>query len=271
MTIGEKISILRKARGFSQEQLGLSLATSEAGVSRQSVSDWENGRTEPKLENIKALAKLLDVSFDALLDDELDLNDPETLSKVISKTSSSRVNKTIYSIHYSVYEYETFFKRFLKNIIIVAVAILFGIVGTVLSFLYSEVDAGLHIAGIITLGLSIGLVLFEIIFIAINLREWIENKSGRQIASLDYRDLTIYPGKNDYSNRAVFLPVLKITKIQKMANDVKHCDVEIVVEENNQSRTYVLRNANNPDRLITVFNDAKSFIVERKKEDKKAN
>lgn len=83
MTLGEKITILRKARGFSQEQLGLSLASKDNGVSRQTVSDWENGRTEPKLDNIRALADLLNVSFDALLDEKLDLNNPECLSAVL--------------------------------------------------------------------------------------------------------------------------------------------------------------------------------------------
>ena len=84
MKLGEKIMILRKARGFSQEQLGLSLATKDNGVSRQTVSDWENGRTEPKLDNIRALADLLDVSYDALLDEKLDLHNPECLSAVLS-------------------------------------------------------------------------------------------------------------------------------------------------------------------------------------------
>lgn len=84
MKLGEKITILRKARGFSQEQLGLSLATKDNGVSRQTVSDWENGRTEPKLDNIRALADLLDVSYDALLDEELDLHNPECLSAILS-------------------------------------------------------------------------------------------------------------------------------------------------------------------------------------------
>lgn len=84
MKLGEKIAILRKARGFSQEQLGLSLATKDNGVSRQTVSDWENGKTEPKLDNIRALAELLNVSYDALLDEELDLSNPEYLNEVLS-------------------------------------------------------------------------------------------------------------------------------------------------------------------------------------------
>ena len=44
MKLSEKIRILRKARGLSQEELGFELNNaSDFGVSRQSISDWENG------------------------------------------------------------------------------------------------------------------------------------------------------------------------------------------------------------------------------------
>ena len=70
-----KLVELRKKHGLSQEELGFELNNaSDFGVSRQSISDWENGRSEPKLENIKLLAKALNVSCDTLLDDEIELN-----------------------------------------------------------------------------------------------------------------------------------------------------------------------------------------------------
>ena len=87
MTLGEKIYILRRARGLSQEQLGFSLSTKDNGVSRQTVSDWENNKTIPKLENIKALAILLNVSYDALLDESLDLNDVNVLNQTLVQGS----------------------------------------------------------------------------------------------------------------------------------------------------------------------------------------
>ena len=80
MELYEKIRKIRKARGFSQEELGNRL--SEKGISRQSISDWENGYTEPRLDNIRDLAKVLNVSYDSLLDDSLDLNDPRVLNTV---------------------------------------------------------------------------------------------------------------------------------------------------------------------------------------------
>ena len=38
MNLSEKISIIRKARKYTQEEMG-----DKIGVSRQTVSDWEKG------------------------------------------------------------------------------------------------------------------------------------------------------------------------------------------------------------------------------------
>lgn len=43
MKLSDKIRIIRKARGLSQEGLGEKLSrSSQYGISRQSVSDWED-------------------------------------------------------------------------------------------------------------------------------------------------------------------------------------------------------------------------------------
>ena len=52
----------REMRGHTQKYVALSL-----GVKAPSVSDWEKGKTNPTLENLIALAKLLNVSTDMLL------------------------------------------------------------------------------------------------------------------------------------------------------------------------------------------------------------
>ena len=86
MKLFDKIRILRKARGLSQEQLGYSLSrVNKDGISRQTVSDWENGKFEPKLENIRDLAEVFNVSFDALLDESVDLENGEVLEAVLNK------------------------------------------------------------------------------------------------------------------------------------------------------------------------------------------
>ena len=64
MTTGEKIKQARKQCGLSQEQLSEKLC-----VSRSAVAKWETGKGLPDVENLKALAQLLNVSVDFLLDD----------------------------------------------------------------------------------------------------------------------------------------------------------------------------------------------------------
>lgn len=49
-TTGEKIARLRKQMDISQEKLAL-----EIDISRQAISNWENGKREPKTKHIQAL------------------------------------------------------------------------------------------------------------------------------------------------------------------------------------------------------------------------
>lgn len=62
--LGEKIRSLRKENNISQEELAEKL-----GVSRQSISLWENGQTMPSMDNIIAISNIFNVSTDVLLKD----------------------------------------------------------------------------------------------------------------------------------------------------------------------------------------------------------
>lgn len=64
MTLGEKITHLRKKRGLSQEELAITL-----GVSRQAVSKWETGEAKPDTDKVVALAEYFEVTTDWLLRD----------------------------------------------------------------------------------------------------------------------------------------------------------------------------------------------------------
>ena len=64
MTMGEKILNLRKARGWSQEELA-----EQIGVTRQAVSRWESDSAKPDADKIVALCNLFGVSADYLLRD----------------------------------------------------------------------------------------------------------------------------------------------------------------------------------------------------------
>ena len=59
MTFGEKLQELRKARGWSQEELA-----GQIHVSRQALSKWESGGAVPDPENIIALSRLFGVTTD---------------------------------------------------------------------------------------------------------------------------------------------------------------------------------------------------------------
>lgn len=65
MKLNEKISSCRKKAGMSQVDLADAL-----GVSRQSVSKWETGESNPEITKIPQMAKLFGVTADWLLSEE---------------------------------------------------------------------------------------------------------------------------------------------------------------------------------------------------------
>ncbi len=70
MNLAEKITSLRKQKGWSQEELA-----SQLGISRQSISKWESGSSIPDIENIIFLSKIFGVSTDYLLKNDDALNE----------------------------------------------------------------------------------------------------------------------------------------------------------------------------------------------------
>lgn len=73
MRMNEKILQCRKRMGLSQEELAQRLNTS-----RQAISKWELGTSQPEIQNVVALAKLFGVTTDWLLmDDEEDQPEQE--------------------------------------------------------------------------------------------------------------------------------------------------------------------------------------------------
>ena len=61
-SLAEALKARRTAAGYTQEYVAEAL-----GVSRQAVSKWENGTSEPSTSNLMALAKLYGLSVDELL------------------------------------------------------------------------------------------------------------------------------------------------------------------------------------------------------------
>lgn len=65
MTLGEKIQILRKQKGMTQDQLADVL-----NVSRQAVSKWETNESQPDIERLIEIGTLFNVSTDFLIKDD---------------------------------------------------------------------------------------------------------------------------------------------------------------------------------------------------------
>lgn len=60
--LGEALKARRTAASYTQEYVAETL-----GVSRQAVSKWENGTSEPSTANLMALARMYQVTVDELL------------------------------------------------------------------------------------------------------------------------------------------------------------------------------------------------------------
>lgn len=67
MTLFEKIKLLRRRSGLTQEQLA-----ERIGVTRQALSKWETGDAAPDTANVIQLARLFSVTTDSLLLDDLE-------------------------------------------------------------------------------------------------------------------------------------------------------------------------------------------------------
>lgn len=73
MTLGDKISKLRKENNYTQEQLADIL-----GVSRQAISKWESDLTYPETEKLIRISELFGCSLDYLIKDKEDTEETET-------------------------------------------------------------------------------------------------------------------------------------------------------------------------------------------------
>lgn len=62
MTIGKNLQLLRKEKGLTQEQVAQII-----GVTRQTISGYESGRTQPDIETLGLLAKAYAVDIEAIL------------------------------------------------------------------------------------------------------------------------------------------------------------------------------------------------------------
>lgn len=70
MTIAEKLYKLRNDTGLSQKEFA-----DKIGASQSAVNYWENGNRQPRITQIKKIAKAFDIALYILLDDRYELPD----------------------------------------------------------------------------------------------------------------------------------------------------------------------------------------------------
>lgn len=66
--VGNLIKDLRADNNLTQKDLG-----DKIGFSARTVSDWENGKTEPNLAVVKALSKIFDIPYEEFFDQVEDI------------------------------------------------------------------------------------------------------------------------------------------------------------------------------------------------------
>lgn len=70
MTIAEKLYKLRNDTGLSQKEFA-----NKIGTSQSAVNYWENGNRQPRITQVKKVAKAFDIALYMLLDDQYELPD----------------------------------------------------------------------------------------------------------------------------------------------------------------------------------------------------
>lgn len=88
MKFEEKLMTLRKAKGWSQEDL-----SNQIGVSRQTISKWESSQTTPEMNKLIELSRIFEISVDELINDvKEESKDDEKVEKVYTKINLKPTN-----------------------------------------------------------------------------------------------------------------------------------------------------------------------------------
>ena len=91
MTFKEKLVILRKAKGLTQDEFAAAV-----GVSRQAVYKWECGQSYPEVPKLLEMKMLFTITIDELIDDSIDIPIPERKKrKRIPKDTAEKIESTV--------------------------------------------------------------------------------------------------------------------------------------------------------------------------------
>lgn len=102
MKFNEKLILLRKQHGYSQETFAEKL-----GVSRQAVSRWETGDSTPEMSLFAKICAIYSISADYLINDDIDEESAVPIIKakteeVIKAKRDNKIFRLVAAISFSV-------------------------------------------------------------------------------------------------------------------------------------------------------------------------
>lgn len=266
MELQDKIRIVRKAKGFSQQELGDRLSKSTYGISRQAISDWESGASTPKLDNLRDLARTLNISFDALLDDKCNLSDSKTLSEVMSGTYKKGEGANLPYVNIDIMAHQRVGKIlafilifFFVSLIFVIGVMIFGnislTVDTTQTSVLGKLDAAIAALGAtneVVKNIAVYAVIVAGILPFIFLAGILYSKipSSKMIGHFDAHALTVNNGSLTYFPRSNIADIYLGKK--------KGLDPLLIVITNN-GKQVTLEHVINPQEIVNCFQELKQY------------
>ena len=175
MIFADKLIMLRKKNGMSQEDLA-----NEIGVSRQSVSKWEGAQSVPDLTKIIKISKFFGVSTDYLLKDEIEQPDNDNKPQETGVSEDNVVDEE--AIEMSIGDVTGYFKRTNLSSIIMCAALACIMICPAVAVLILQFDSG--ILSVVTVGVLLAAGLAALIAVYIMEKKYTPLKT--QSLALEY-------------------------------------------------------------------------------------
>lgn len=169
MIFADKLILLRKKAGWSQEELAYQM-----DVTRQSVSKWEGAQSVPDLDKMIRLSKLFGVSTDYLLKDEI-----EEVEHINSPSDTPQLKRV------SMEEANTFLSVKSKTAKTIAYAVFLCILSPIVLLILNAISESF--AGFLNEGVAV-LIGMIVLIILVTIAVVMFISSGSKTASFDYLD-----------------------------------------------------------------------------------
>ncbi|HBS02498.1 MAG TPA: hypothetical protein DEA63_01330 [Firmicutes bacterium] len=264
MKLSEKIKIVRKARGYSQEELG-----KKVGVTRQTVFDWEKGNYEPNLDSMRFLTQELEVSFDTLLDEDIDLNDRRQLNIALKNLSEETKEKVNNSFRYRIQEYTITKKDY------AFVITYFSLLAALMIAMIPMAILGISIA-MYAIGFA-ALLLLSMLALPISYIKKIKRGGYHQtFGTLSMTHFVVIGWSDSVFDRTVYVPVNEIESME-LDKNAKKKHGKVIVRLKGRNKPIVTSDIVNPQeqRCIEDFSsrieNEPSFFTKRGKREKEKN